>query len=153
MWQVDGPCLENQLVVAESEGLELISKILDHTPLGPLGANVLTKREYDEKNKEWVLKPNRFNGKIDVLKKATFLLTSLLEGPPNKVMEERILKATKWGVVHDRLQELWAMRPDAKRKARCAQNKFDLLQCKIVNIVTSGLNSHKILWLAGEQVN
>ena len=150
---MDGPCLKNQLVVAESEGLELISKILDHTPLGPLGANVLIKEEYDEKNKEWMLKPNRFNGKIEVLQKATFLLTSLLEGPPNKVMEDRILKCTKWGVVHDRLQELWAMRPDAKRKARCAQNKFVLLQCTILNIFTSGLDSHTILWLASERVN
>ena len=141
---MDGPCLQNQLVVAESEGLELISQILDHTPLGPLGANVL-KEEYDAKNKEWMLKPNRFNGKIEVLQKATFLLTSLLEGPPNKVIEDRILKSTKWGVVHDRLQELWAMRPDAKRKARCAQIVFDLFQCKILNIFTSGLNSHKIL--------
>ena len=80
---VDGPCLENQLVVCGSEALELISKVLEHTAVQR--ADILVNK-YDDKLKE-IPKLNQYNGKINVLQKATTLLTALLEGSPNKTIQ------------------------------------------------------------------
>ena len=109
---IDGPNTANQQIIAEGPLLEVLSRLLDaidlrHTDLFTKMPDKAGKMQPTDKPvRPYDYTIGRQTEHINVLDRIIFVLTSLMEGPPDKMVQERVLDCIKWQAF---AQLLWDM--------------------------------------------